>query len=100
MATPAKARALLFHDPTSRLATTLVPDAVPPERMETVLRGREAAARLLWHPHVAQRKLTSRLGRITAPTPVVVGSGAQPPPPPFPEAQPHRRPAARPPAVA
>ncbi len=74
MATPAKARALLFHDPASRLATTLVPDAVPPERMETVLRGREAAARLLWHPHVAQRKLTSRLGRITAPTLVVWGS--------------------------
>jgi pimeloyl-ACP methyl ester carboxylesterase len=74
MATPAKARALLFHDPASRLATTLVPDAVPSERMETVLRGREAAARLLWHPHVAQRKLTSRLGRITAPTLVVWGS--------------------------
>src|SRR5262249_32089856 len=45
MATPAKARALLFHDPTSTLAMTLVPDAVPLDRMETVLRGREAAAR-------------------------------------------------------
>jgi len=74
MATPAKARALLFHEPTSTLATTLVPDAVPADRMETILRGREAAARLLWHPHVAQRKLTSRLGRITAPTLVVWGS--------------------------
>ncbi|OLB98241.1 MAG: hypothetical protein AUH30_08275 [Candidatus Rokubacteria bacterium 13_1_40CM_68_15] len=74
MATPAKSRALLFHDPTSKLAMTLVPDAPPPDRMETILRGREAAARLLWHPHVAQRKLTSRLGRITAPTLVVWGA--------------------------
>src|SRR5437867_12850951 len=44
MATPAKSRALLFHDPTSKLAMTLVPDAPPPDRMETILRGREAAA--------------------------------------------------------
>src|SRR5216684_325215 len=71
----AKARELLFHDPKSKLATTLMPDVPPPDRVETILRGREATARLLWHPHVAYRKLTSRLGRITAPTLVVWGSG-------------------------
>ena len=52
----------------------LVPDAPPPERLEAALRGREAAARLLWNPHVAYRKLTSRLGRIKAPTLVVWGA--------------------------
>jgi len=49
------------------VARQLVPDVPPPERLEATLRGREAAARLLWNPHVAYRKLTSRLGRIKAP---------------------------------
>ncbi len=71
----AKARELLFHDPASKLALSVMPDVPPPDRVEAILRGREAAARLLWHPHVAYRKLTSRLGRITAPTLVVWGSG-------------------------
>jgi len=71
----AKARELLFHDPTSKLALSVMPDVPPPDRVETILRGREAAARLLWRPHVAYRKLTSRLVRITAPTLVVWGSG-------------------------
>jgi pimeloyl-ACP methyl ester carboxylesterase len=74
MATPARARQLLFANPSSALATSLVPDAPPPERMEAALRGREAAARLLWNTHVQQRKLTSRLGRIKAPTLVVWGT--------------------------
>jgi pimeloyl-ACP methyl ester carboxylesterase len=69
-----KARELLFAAPTSALATTLLPDAPPPERMEMALRGREAAARLLWNPHVQYRKLTSRLGRIKAPTLIVWGA--------------------------
>lgn len=74
MAPVARARELLFHDPKSTLAMTLMPDVPPPDRLETILRGREAAARLLWHPHVAYRKLTSRLGRIAAPTLVVWGA--------------------------
>lgn len=69
-----KARELLFAEPTSALATTLLPDAPPPERIEMALRGREAAARLLWNPHVQYRKLTSRLGRIKAPTLIVWGA--------------------------
>lgn len=74
MAPPARARQLLFADPGSALALRLVPDAPPPERLEAVLRGREAAARLLWNPHVQYRKLTSRLGRIKARTLVVWGA--------------------------
>jgi len=74
MATPAKARQLLFADPASALARSLVPDAPAPERLEAALRGREAAARLLWNTHVPYRKLTSRLGRIAAPTLVVWGA--------------------------
>jgi pimeloyl-ACP methyl ester carboxylesterase len=74
MAGPARARGLLFADPESALARRIVPDAPPPERLEVALRGREAAARLLWNPHVQHRKLTSRLGRIKAPTLVVWGA--------------------------
>ena len=74
MAAPARARQLLFADPASALARQIVPDAPPPERLEAALRGREAAARLLWNPHVQYRKLTSRLGRIKAPTLVVWGA--------------------------
>lgn len=74
MASPPKARALLFHDPGSEVARALLPDAPPPDRLETVLRGREAAARLLWNPARQYRKLTGRLWRIQAPTLVVWGA--------------------------
>lgn len=67
-------REMLFADPTSALARALVPDSPSPDRLEVTLRGREAAARLLWNPHAQHRKLTSRLGRITAPTLVVWGA--------------------------
>lgn len=74
LCSPPKARELLFADPTSALATSAVPDMPPPDRVETALRGREAAARLLWNPHVQYRKLTSRLGRVKAPTLIVWGA--------------------------
>jgi pimeloyl-ACP methyl ester carboxylesterase len=74
LASAPKARELLFADPAAPLATSILPDAPPPERMEMALRGREAAARLLWNPHVQYRKLTSRLGRIKAPTLIVWGA--------------------------
>ena len=51
----------------------ILPDVPLPDRLETVLRGREAAARLLWSPAQQYRKLTSRLWRITAPTLIVWG---------------------------
>ena len=74
MVPPARARGLLFADPDSAVARQVVPEASPPERLEADLRGREAAARLSWNPHVAYRKLTSRLGRIKAPTLVIWGA--------------------------
>jgi pimeloyl-ACP methyl ester carboxylesterase len=73
MVPPPRLRELLFHDPTSAVALDILPDTPPPERVETVLRGREAAARLLWNPALQYRKLTSRLWRIAAPTLVVWG---------------------------
>jgi pimeloyl-ACP methyl ester carboxylesterase len=73
LAPPSRARELLFHDPTSALATSLVPDVPPPERLPAILRAREAAARLLWNPWRDYRKLTQRLGRIKTPTLVVWG---------------------------
>jgi pimeloyl-ACP methyl ester carboxylesterase len=73
MLPPPRVRALMFHDPTSPVAQALLPDAPPPDRIEAVLRGREAAARLLWNPAQQYRKLTGRLWRIGAPTLVVWG---------------------------
>jgi pimeloyl-ACP methyl ester carboxylesterase len=73
MLPPARVRELMFHDPAAPIARTLIPDAPPPERLEAVLRGREAAARLLWNPAQQYRKLTGRLWRIGAPTLVVWG---------------------------
>jgi pimeloyl-ACP methyl ester carboxylesterase len=68
-----KVRELMFYDPASAVAKALFPDVPPPERLETILRGREAAARLLWNPAQQYRKLTSRLWRIGAPTLIVWG---------------------------
>ena len=73
MLPPPKVRELMVHDPGSPVAHALFPDTPPPERLETILRGREASARLLWNPAQQYRKLTSRLWRITAPTLVVWG---------------------------
>ena len=73
MLSPLRVRELMFHDPMLPVAQAILPDAPPPERLETVLRGREASARLLWNPAHQYRKLTNRLWRITAPTLVVWG---------------------------
>jgi pimeloyl-ACP methyl ester carboxylesterase len=74
MAPPPAARALLFADPDSETARALLPDVMPPERAAAALRAREAAARLLWHPHEEFRRLASRLWRITAQTLVIWGA--------------------------
>ena len=86
MLSPPKARQLLFHDPASPVALSLLPDTPPPDRAETVLRGREAAARLLWNPAQAYRRLTARLWRIRAPTLVVWGADDRLVPPAYGEA--------------
>src|SRR5687768_18536222 len=52
-----------------------IPDTPPPpEKMVLIMKGREAAARVLWNPHVRYRKLKSRLDRIKVPTLVVWGA--------------------------
>jgi pimeloyl-ACP methyl ester carboxylesterase len=73
--TPAESRETLFADPRGPIAMAAIPDAPPPpEKMVYILRGREAAARLLWNPHVRYRKLMSRLDRVKTPTLVVWGA--------------------------
>jgi pimeloyl-ACP methyl ester carboxylesterase len=75
LATPAESRELLFADPKGPIAMAAIPDTPPaPEKMVYILRGREAAARLLWNPHVRYRKLMSRLDRVKRPTLVVWGA--------------------------
>ena len=95
MVSPPMVRQLLFHDPTSAVALALLPDAPPPDRLETVLRGREAAARLLWNPAQAYRRLTSRLWRIRTPTLVVWGADDRLVPLAYGEAWAHGIPGAR-----
>jgi pimeloyl-ACP methyl ester carboxylesterase len=95
MAAPAKRRQLLFHDPASALAQTLVPDVPPPDRLEIALRGREAAARLVWNPAQQYRRLTGRLWRIKAPTLVVWGADDRLIPLAYGEAWAHEVPGAR-----
>ena len=86
MVSPPKARQLLFHDPASEVALRLLPDTPPPDRAKAVLRGREAAARLLWNPAQAYRRLTDRLWRIRTPTLVVWGADDRLIPPAYGEA--------------
>jgi pimeloyl-ACP methyl ester carboxylesterase len=75
LATPAEARELLFADPRGPVAMAAIPDTPPPpDTMALILKGREAAARVLWNPHARYRKLRSRLDRIKVPTLVVWGA--------------------------
>jgi pimeloyl-ACP methyl ester carboxylesterase len=75
LATPAESRELLFADPRGPIAMAAIPDTPPPpDKLVLIMRGREAAARVLWNPHRAYRKLMSRLDRIKAPTLVVWGA--------------------------
>jgi pimeloyl-ACP methyl ester carboxylesterase len=46
--TPSMLRPLLFAEPLSELALETVPDIQPPERVESALHARVAAARLAW----------------------------------------------------
>jgi pimeloyl-ACP methyl ester carboxylesterase len=70
--TPFMLRPLLFTAPQGRLACDVVPDQPPPERVESALHARVAAARLAWQfPY--NRKLRRRLRRATLPALVVWG---------------------------
>lgn len=72
-ATPEETRRLVFYDPESELARTFVPDVPPPEVLETVLKAREATARVGWNPYLHNPKLRERLYRIIVPTLVIWG---------------------------
>jgi pimeloyl-ACP methyl ester carboxylesterase len=75
LATPAESRELLFADPRGPVAMAAIPDTPPPpDKMALILKGREAAARVLWNPHARYRKLRSRLDRIKPPTLVIWGA--------------------------
>jgi pimeloyl-ACP methyl ester carboxylesterase len=68
--TPAMLRPLLFAN--GDLAVQTLPDQQPPERVESALHARVAAARLAWQfPY--DRKLRGRLWRATMPALVVWG---------------------------
>src|SRR5207244_6261486 len=70
--TPPMLRPLLFAQPASPLALEVVPDLEPPERLDSALHARVAAARLVWQfPYDA--KLRARLARATAPALVIWG---------------------------
>ena len=75
LATVPEARELLFADPRGPIAMAAMPDTPPPpDKLVMMLKGREAAARILWNPHVRYRKLKSRLDRIKTPTLVLWGA--------------------------
>lgn len=69
----AAARKLLFYEPESEMARTLVPDDPTGEALEAVLKAREATARVAWNPYLCNPKLRERLYRVKAPTLVVWG---------------------------
>jgi pimeloyl-ACP methyl ester carboxylesterase len=74
LATPAESRELLFADPKGPIAMAAIPDTPPPpDKLVLIMKGREAAARVLWNPHVRYRKLMSRLDRVKTPTLVLWG---------------------------
>jgi pimeloyl-ACP methyl ester carboxylesterase len=71
--TPPMLRPLLFRDPDGSLAQDWLPDTETPERAESTLHARVAAARLAWQfPY--STKLRSRLPRARVPALVVWGA--------------------------
>jgi pimeloyl-ACP methyl ester carboxylesterase len=71
--TPPMLRPLLFRNPDDPLAQGWLPDNEPPERAESTLHARVAAARLAWQfPYSA--KLRSRLARARVPALVLWGA--------------------------
>jgi pimeloyl-ACP methyl ester carboxylesterase len=67
-------RPLVFANPEAALAREWLPDAQPPERLESALHARVAAARLAWQfPYCA--KLRGRLARARVPALILWGGG-------------------------
>jgi pimeloyl-ACP methyl ester carboxylesterase len=72
-ATPEELRTLIFYDPKSDLAKTFAPDVPSPEVLESMMKAREATARVGWNPYLCNPKLRARLYRVTVPTLVIWG---------------------------
>jgi pimeloyl-ACP methyl ester carboxylesterase len=66
-------RPLVFANPEAALAREWLPDAEPPERLESALHARVAAARLAWQfPYCT--KLRGRLARARVPALILWGA--------------------------
>jgi len=72
-ANPAETRALLFVDPNSELAQSLVSDSPSPEMLDLMLASRQATARVAWNPYLHDPKLANRLYRVKASTLILWG---------------------------
>lgn len=78
--TPPMLRPLVFAEPEASLAREWLPDAEPPERVESALHARVAAARLAWQfPYCP--KLRHRLSRAKVPALIIWGAQDQLVPP-------------------
>ena len=78
--TPPMLRPLVFAEPEASLAREWLPDAEPPDRVESALHARVAAARLAWQfPYCP--KLRDRLARAKVPALILWGAQDQLVPP-------------------
>jgi pimeloyl-ACP methyl ester carboxylesterase len=72
-ANPSETRALLFRDPNSELALSLLSDTPSPDILTRMLASRQALARVAWNPYLHDPRLKDRLYRVKAPTLILWG---------------------------
>ena len=72
-ANPSETRALLFKNPNSELARSLLSDTPSPELLTRMLASRQALARIAWNPYLHDPKLKDRLYRVQATTLILWG---------------------------
>lgn len=70
---PPEMRNLLFYDPQSEIAQTVIMEEPPEDLLFHMLKGLEALARIGWDPYLHNPKLHDRLYRINLPTLVLWG---------------------------
>lgn len=70
---PAEMRRRCFHDPTSEIARSFIPDQIPMDQVLMALRARQATARVAWNPYFYNPKLKTRLPRVKVPTLILWG---------------------------
>lgn len=72
-ANPRETRALLFRDPNSELALSLLSDSPSPDMLTRMLAYRQALARVAWNPYLHDPRLKERLYRVKTPTLILWG---------------------------